>query len=173
MTNPPAAVYSLERLIDEARRLAAEYRRATGRPLPGVSSEIAEHDAARLLGLVLCEDRSQGIDALGQGDRDGLRYQIKGRVLFGEKRGTQRIGELKLDKPWDRLALVLLDDAYQPMEIYEADRSEVEAALAESEGSSRRNRGALSVARFRHLARLAWAPGGGADPELWDNRSAG
>ncbi len=58
-------VYSVDKLISEARRLAAEFRRTTGKPLPGVSGEIAEHDAARLLNLKLCDERSGGYDAIG------------------------------------------------------------------------------------------------------------
>ena len=44
-------VYAPEKLIAQARKLAADYRRAMGKPLPGVSNEIAEHDAIRLLKL--------------------------------------------------------------------------------------------------------------------------
>ena len=45
MTN----IYAAEKLIAQARQLAAEYRRTMGKPLPGVSAEIAEYDAVRLL----------------------------------------------------------------------------------------------------------------------------
>lgn len=167
----PAAVYSLDRLIAEARRLAAEYRRATGRPLPGVSAEIAEHDAARILGLELMQDRSQGFDAVGRGPREGLRYQIKGRAVFADQRGGQRIGELKAEREWDRLALVILDDDFEPVEILETERAEVVAALAENESSNRRKRGALSLAKLRAISRVAWDRAQGHDPEVWDNQA--
>ena len=44
-------LYAAEKLIAQARVLAAEYRRTMGKPLPGISNEIAEHDAIRLLEL--------------------------------------------------------------------------------------------------------------------------
>ncbi|HUT41486.1 MAG TPA: hypothetical protein VM011_09110, partial [Gammaproteobacteria bacterium] len=67
-------VYSIDKLISETRRLAAEYRRSTGQALP-VSAEIARHDAARLLGLTLCEPGTAGVDAIGTGNREGQRVQ--------------------------------------------------------------------------------------------------
>ncbi len=165
-------VYSVEKLITEARRLAAEFRRTTGKPLPGVSGEIAEYDAARLLDLELCKERPGGYDAIGRGSREGYRVQIKGRVIFDEEKSGQRIGQLKLDKDWDCVVLVIMDENYEAVEIYEASREEVEDALEDSASSSRRKRGAMTVARFRNIARLVWARGEGAiGDEVWDNRS--
>jgi len=46
-----------DKLIAQVWSLAAGYRRTMGKPLPGVSSEIAEHDATRLLAL---EPRPEG-----------------------------------------------------------------------------------------------------------------
>ena len=43
------SVYAVDKLIAQARQLAADYRRTTGKPLPGVSNEIALHDVLRLL----------------------------------------------------------------------------------------------------------------------------
>jgi len=41
-------IYDVSKLISETRRLAAEYRKATGKAL-AVTSEIAKHDACELL----------------------------------------------------------------------------------------------------------------------------
>ncbi len=165
-------VYSVDKLISEARRLAAEFRRTTGKPLPGVSGEIAEYDAARLLGLELCKERPGGYDAVGLGQREGDRVQIKGRVIFGEEKSGQRIGQLKLDKDWDSVVLVVMDENYEAVEIYEASREEVEDAMQESASSSRKKRGAMTVARFKIISRLVWTREEGAlDDEVWDNRS--
>ena len=165
-------VYSVDKLITEARRLAAEFRRTTGKPLPGVSGEIAEHDAARLLDLELCKERPGGYDAIGRGSREGDRVQIKGRVIFGEEKSGQRIGQLKLDKDWDSVVLVVMDENYEAIEIYEASREEVEDAMDESASSSRKKRGAMTVARFKIISRLVWTPDEGAlDDQVWDNRS--
>lgn len=147
------AIYSLDKLVNQARRLAAEYRRATGKPLP-VGAEIARHDAARLLGLELQEAQGTGFDAIGRGARAGRRFQIKGRALFPEQRSSPRIGQLGRPEDWDALLLVLMDENFEPTEIYEAEREAVQAALAEA--SARRSRGALSVARVKAIGRRVW-----------------
>ena len=50
------SVYSYDKLIEETRKLAAEFRRTTGTMLP-VSGEIARHDVSHLLGLELNQDQ--------------------------------------------------------------------------------------------------------------------
>ena len=152
-------IYAVDKLIGEARRLAAEFRRTTGKALPGVSGEIAAHDAARLLDLELCEDQPGGYDAVGRGPREGWRIQIKSRVVFDAARSGPRIGQLKLDKDWDVVMLVIMDENYEAVEILEASREAVEEALEDGAGASRRKRGAMSLARFRHIARTVWRAG--------------
>ena len=146
-------VYSIDKLITETRRLAAEFRRSTGQALP-VSGEIARHDAARLLGLSVCETRTGGVDAIGTGQREGQRVQIKSRVVTNEKKSSARIGQLNPNGEWDTLLLVIMDEDYEPCEIYEATKEEIANALSES--SSRKNRGALSVAKFKNISWLVW-----------------
>ena len=146
-------IYSIDKLITETRRLAAEYRRSTGQALP-VSGEIARYDAARILGLTLCEQRAGGIDAIGNGDREGQRIQVKSRVMTREKKSGARIGQLNPNGDWDTVLLVIMDQDYEPCEIYEASREEVQEAISDS--SSRSNRGALSVAKFKIISWLAW-----------------
>ncbi len=149
-------VYSVDKLIGEARRLASEYRRATGQPLAGVSAKIAEHDAAAILNLELCQNPQLGYDAVGRGEREGQRIQIKGRTIYDEKKRGQRIGQLKLDQEWDLVVLVLLDKNHEAYEIYEADRGTVVKALEPHRSSNRAKRGAMSVAKFRSIGRRVW-----------------
>ncbi|GAB4359557.1 MAG: hypothetical protein Kow006_28790 [Gammaproteobacteria bacterium] len=173
-THKPAAdspgVYSVDKLIGEARKLAADYRRATGKPLPGVSAEIAVHDAARLLHLTLTPD-AQGYDAIGSGERDGRRIQIKGRVIFDEEKGGQRVGQLKNSEEWDSVMLVLMDEDYEPYEIYEAMREDLLEAQSAS-NSARAKRGAISVAKFKIIGELVWDRVSGLGGEVWENRPA-
>lgn len=165
-------VYSKDKLIAEARRLAAEFRRTTGKALPGVSGEIAEHDAATLLNLELCEDRSGGYDAIGKGRREGKRVQIKARVIFDEEKSGQRVGQLKLEQQWDSVLLVIMDENYEPTEIFEADRDDILDAMDEAGDSNRKKRGAMSVARFKIISRPVWTrEEGEIDDEIWDNQS--
>ncbi|MDY6980732.1 MAG: hypothetical protein SV201_12690, partial [Pseudomonadota bacterium] len=138
------SVFAVDKLISEARRLAAEYRRATGKSLP-ISSEIAKHDACVHLGLEPCEQEAAGYDAISR-DGSEQRIQIKGRAIFDESKSGQRIGQLKLEQDWDAVVLVLMDEDFDSFEIYQAWRDEVLEALHDS---SRNKRGAMSVARFR------------------------
>ena len=163
-------IYSVDKLISEARRLATEFRRTTGKALPGVSGEIAEHDAARLLNLTICKEKSAGYDAVGRGKREGKRIQIKARVIFDEEKSGQRVGQLKLDQEWDSVVLMIMDENYEPYEIYEAERDEL-LEFMEKSSSSRVRRGALSVARFKIIGRLAWTREQGVEAEIWDNQA--
>jgi hypothetical protein len=162
-------LYSADKLIAQARVLAAEYRRTMGKPLPGISNEIAEHDAIKLLQLEPKSEGEGGYDAVdpGRGDK---RIQIKSRTIFDESKSGQRLGQLKLDKEWDSVVLVLMDENYEPYEIYEAERDEILEYIDKS-SSSRAKRGALSVSRFKIIGRLAWTRENGLEPEVWDNRA--
>ena len=149
------SVYSVDKLITQARKLGANYKRATGKVLPGLSNEIAEYDASRLLDLELCQDKTEGFDALGRGNRKGKRIQIKGRTIFDENKTGQRIGQIKADKEWDSVVLILMDAEYQPFEIFEVERDIILDILGKS-STSKKKRGALSVARFRNIGQLVW-----------------
>ncbi len=164
-------VYSIDKLITEARRIAAEYRRATGKPLAGVTSEVCQYDAAQILNLELLNTATTGYDALGRGEREGKKIQIKGRAIFDEARSGQRIGQLKLDQEWDSVVLVLMDENLEAYEIYEADRNEIMASINESGASNRSKRGLMSVAKFRVISQLVWSREKGDEQELWDNQS--
>jgi len=137
-------------LLEQARQLACAYKHLTGRPL-GITGEVAEYEAARLLGLELAEARTPGYDAL----RGAARIQIKGRVLGPDAKPGQRLGAIKLDHPWDSVMFVSLDEDLQPTGIWEADRANIEAALTRTDAKSRK-RGALSVAEFKKIGRRVW-----------------
>lgn len=163
------SLYAADKLIGQARQLAAEYRRTMGKPLPGISNEIALHDAIRLLHLNPVEASIGGYDATDPA-RDGLRIQIKSRTIFDESKTGQRIGQIKTDQPWDTVVLVLMDEEYEPYEIYEADRGELLEYIEQS-SSNRAKRGALSIARFKIIGRLAWSRDEGLSAEVRDNRT--
>jgi hypothetical protein len=143
------------KLLSQAKGIAREYRTITGRPL-GITGEVAGYEAARLLNLSLCEARQGGYDAIGSG---GKRFQIKGRVIYERSKLAQRFGRIRLDHEWDAVLLVLLEADFSPTEIYEAQRSDVEKTLMEPGAHSRNVRGALSIAKFKSVARLVWSRG--------------
>ncbi|MCG8426068.1 MAG: hypothetical protein MI754_01770 [Chromatiales bacterium] len=163
------SLYAASKLIGQARQLAAEYRRTMGKPLPGISNEIALHDAITLLRLEPVSGQAGGYDATDPA-RDNRKIQIKSRTIFDESKGGQRIGQIKVDQDWESLVLVLMDDQYEPYEIYEADKEELLEYLDKS-SSSRAKRGALSVARFKIIGTLVWTREDGLEPQVWDNQS--
>ncbi|ORU94069.1 MAG: hypothetical protein A6F70_07440 [Cycloclasticus sp. symbiont of Bathymodiolus heckerae] len=163
--NSPTSLYSVDKLIEQARQLAADFKRMTGKPLPGVSNEIAEHDAAKFLDLELSDDRTQGFDATRVSETGPQKLQIKARTIFNDNYRGQRLGQLKLDKSWDSVVLVLMDENYQAFEIFEALRDDVINNL--NDNSSRMKRGAMSVAKFRNIATLVWTKEDGLDMSAW------
>jgi hypothetical protein len=144
--------YDVDKLMSEARRLAADYHRATGLTLP-LSNEIARHDAMQLLRLQPACEPLSGVDAVGTGERAAEKYQIKGRVLFNESRSRARIGQLNLDGAWTRVVLVLMNEEYRATEIIEVTRTDIQNSLLEIKPNKR---GAMTVAKFRALGTTVW-----------------
>ena len=144
--------YSVDKLTAEARRLAADYRRATGKTLP-LSGEIAVNDAIRLLHLESPVEPLAGCDAIRPTPNGSVGVQIKGRVIFDESKVPPRIGQLKLDQQWQELVLVLMDENYEPLEIYCVARGDVAKTL---ENKAPNKRGAMTVAQFKIIAQLVW-----------------
>ena len=76
------------------------------------------------------------------------RIQIKSRTIFDESKSGQRIGQLNIDQAWDSVVLVLMDEEYEPYEIYEAEREDI-LEYINSASSGRAKRGALSPSPIR------------------------
>ncbi|WP_372525854.1 hypothetical protein [Piscinibacter sp.] len=64
-------------ILAEAKKLAQRYRALTGKPL-GITGEVAEYEAARILGVTLLPARQTGYDATETRDGGVRRLQIKG-----------------------------------------------------------------------------------------------
>ncbi len=142
-------------IIQAVRDLAISYYEETGKPL-GVTSEIAEYEAARLLSLDLCEARCPGYDAVRSNSPGPKRVQIKGRRLREASNPGQRVGRIKFDHEWDSVILVLLDDRYEAEEIYEAERDVIKQALSAPGSKARNDRGALGVRAFIRIGKRIW-----------------
>lgn len=143
-------------VLSKAKRLAREYYNLTGRPL-GVTGEVAEYEAVRLLGLSFAPVRQAGYDASGTVVRKNERFQIKGRCIPGKLKAGARIGSIDLKKPWDAVLLVLLDHCFEATHIYRADRRAVTAALTAPGSKARNERGALAISKFKSIGRQVWA----------------
>jgi len=142
-------------VIHEAKIVAKQYYQLTGRPL-GITGEVAEYEAARLLGLRLAAVRQPGYDAIRENGSSVCKVQIKGRRILSDSKPGQRLGRINLDKEWDVVVLVLLNEDFEPIEIYEAQRPEITAALLAPGSKSRNERGALSVSKFKSIGQLVW-----------------
>lgn len=141
-------------ILSAAKKLAQEYRALTGKPL-GVTGEVAEYEAARLLGVELTPARHAGYDAIRRSD--GRRFQIKGRCLLPGCKPGQRLGSIDIGKEFDAVLMVLLDENLDATGIYEADRNPVIKALTAPGSKARNERGALAVSKFRSIGRLVWS----------------
>src|SRR6266853_2014071 len=140
-------------ILSAAKKLAQEYRALTGKPL-GVTGEVAEYEAAHLLGVELTPARHAGYDAVRRGD--GRRFQIKGRCLLPGCKPGQRLGSIDIDKEFDSVLMVLLNENFDATEIYQADRPDVVAALTAPGSKARNERGALGVSKFKKIGRRVW-----------------
>lgn len=151
------ALYSIDKLINETRRLAAEFKRTTGTMLP-VSGEIARYDVSHHLDLTLSEDHNSGYDAIGNNERDGLRVQIKSRVIGDSVKSGHRVGQLNPNGNWDIVILSLMDDQFEPIEMYQLSREEIVKTL----NTSSKKQSTISVAKFKIISELVWTREHGA-----------
>lgn len=142
-------------ILRDAKKLAQEYRSLIGKPL-GITGEVAEYEAARLLGVKLTPARQAGYDAMEQRNGKARRLQIKGRCLLPGCKPGQRLGSIDTKKDWDAVLMVLLDENFEALEIYEAQRADVLDALSAPGSRARNERGALGVNKFKSIAKLRW-----------------
>ena len=141
-------------VIERARAVAIEYYRLTGKPL-GITGEVGEYEAARLLNLTLANAREAGYDAT---DPNGRKLQIKARSIPSTKKIVgQRLGSIKLEQPWDAVILVLMNEEFRPLVIYEAGRDAITEALRAPGSRARNERGALAISKFRRIGTKVWA----------------
>lgn len=143
-------------ILKEAKNIAQKYYKLTSKPL-GVTGEIAEYEAAALLGLSLCAARQTGYDATEILNGKEHRVQIKGRYMPDPRKVSARVGAIDISKPFDSVLLVLLDENYDAFAMYEAPRDKIVAAL-EAPGSRARNeRNQLGIAKFKSISSLRWS----------------
>ena len=139
---------TVEKAIDAARH----YRNITGKPL-GITGEVGEFIAADLMNLKLTGARQPGYDAVAD---NGRRIQIKTRCILPGSRNSQRLGSINLSYEFDTVMLILLNIDYEPLEIFEAMRVDVERELIRPGSKARNERGALGISKFKSIAQLVW-----------------
>lgn len=142
-------------ILAEAKKLAQRYRDLTGKPL-GITGEVAEYEAARILGVALTAARQSGYDATETRNGQIFRLQIKGRCVLDGSKSGERMGSIDIKKEFDAVLLVLLDGNFEATVIYEAPREIVIDALTKPGSKSRNERGALSISKFKSIGNVRW-----------------
>lgn len=142
-------------LLSQAKVLARRYKELTGKPL-GITGEVAEYEAARVLGLELHLARQTGYDATEIRDGTPRRIQVKGRQVTLGNRRAGRLGSIDLRQEFDSVLLVLLDDDFNAYEMPEAARDDVEAALARPGFKARNERNSLAIEQFKAISIQRW-----------------
>jgi len=145
----------VELLLIQAKNLAKRYRALTGKPL-GITGEVAEFYASKYLGLRLAPAREPGYDATMKEGGKTVRIQIKGRCIPKNAKPGQRLGTIKLEKNWDRVILVLMDEDFEITEIFQAERPKITRALKVPGSKARNERGALGVNKFKAIGESIW-----------------
>ena len=143
-------------VLHKAKRLAQRYRQLTGKPL-GITGEVAEYEAARILRVKLTPARNTGFDATEKKNGSVRRLQIKSRCLLPNCKPGQRLGSIDIEKEFDAVLMVLLDENFDATAIYEAERKAVIKAIKEPGSKSRNERWALGVNKFKAIGKLRWS----------------
>lgn len=146
----------LRSVADDAKVIAQRYHRLTGKPL-GVTGELAELEAADLLGLDLAEARTPGFDALRHEKNGTLRVQIKGRAVDRNAPYRGRYPSIKYGDQFDVVDVVLLDrDTLDVIEIWEATEGDVAERLSAPGSKARNERNSMGLSQFKSIAKRVW-----------------
>jgi hypothetical protein len=144
--------HAVKALLRQAKRLAADYYKLTGKPL-GVTGEVAEYEAAEKLGLTLATARTPFFDAVREAGGRTERFQIKGRAVAPTDKYRGRVPKIKIDGEFDAVLLVLLDKStFEAIEIWRADRATVKERLTAPGSRSRNERGSMGIRQFKSIA---------------------
>jgi hypothetical protein len=147
--------HAVKAILRQAKMLATEYYKLTGKPL-GVTGEVAEYEAAEKLGLVLAPARTKCVDAYREAEGKNESFQIKGRAVLATDRYRCRLGKI-VDGQFDAVLLVLLDKTtLETIEILRAERLDVIARLDAPGGIARNVRRSLAIAQFKSIAKKIW-----------------
>jgi len=146
------SAFSVDKLMEETRRIAREYKKSTGQALP-ISHELGRYDAEKILNLTTPSSEEPGVDFVGSGELLGYKISVKSRVLFQPSKSGQRMGALNIEGAWEYLLLIIYNSNYEPEEIYSAPKQII---INELQSSKPNKRGSFSIAKFKLLSELIW-----------------
>ncbi len=145
----------LSQILKQTKEVAIAYRELTKRPL-GITGEICEIEAANILSLELAEARQSGFDAIGYSDGQTIKYQIKGRQILKKQFGSQRVGAIDINKEFDVVLLILIDEKFEAFAIYSAMRDIIVETIKSKHIDGKRQRFDMSISKFKSLSKLIW-----------------
>ncbi|MEA3033001.1 MAG: hypothetical protein QOH86_1017 [Sphingomonadales bacterium] len=146
----------LRELKADAKALAVRYYELTGKPL-GITGELAELEAAELLGLELTDARTPGFDAYRRRGGVSERIQIKGRAVDASDRYRGRCPSIKCGDQFDYVLTVLMDRrTLEVLEIWEASEADVDARLRAPGSKARNERASMGLSQFKSIATKVW-----------------
>ena len=119
-------------------------------------TQVAEYEAARILGLELTPARQAGYDAIERSNESIRRLLMKGRCLLPNCKPGQRLGSIDVTKDWDAVLVVLLDENFDATESMRRNERGVLAALSAPGSKARNDRGQLGVSKFKAIGKLRW-----------------
>ena len=131
-----------DQLIEHIIPLAIEYRRRFGKSL-GITGEVGEYKASRLLKLERASGNiNEGFDAI---DPKNKKVQIKSGIC---QRSQGRTSVFK-NYGFGYTLLVLLDDDYEVIEMYQTECKEIRDSI----NTQSYKRPALSISTFKKIAK--------------------
>ncbi|NCS87600.1 MAG: hypothetical protein AUK34_04915 [Ignavibacteria bacterium CG2_30_36_16] len=145
----------INEILNEVKRLAKEYKLITGRVM-GVTGEIAENETSKILGLELVQVRNPGYDSIKKDNEKIIKYEIKGRIKSNKYR-SQRTSKININEEWDKLLLTIMNDDYEVLDIYEADKKEIVKALQKTGSKARSEKFTLSLGEVIRVSQKVWS----------------
>ena len=139
-------------VLEMAKKAAVDYYNLTGKPL-GITGEIGEYYAAKLLEFELADVRTPGYDAIGPNNK---LIQVKSRAVSDSKKNKGQVGTIRLEHEWDTVVLVLMNQFFEPLAIYEAERDAITQALKAPGSKARNERGSLAISKFISIGKQIW-----------------
>lgn len=88
----------MEEILDDAKNVAIRFRNLTGKPL-GITGEIAEFSAAKLLNLDLAEAKQAGYDATDSAGRTEIQTNWEQGMACGGRLTSLIISDLPTGLP--------------------------------------------------------------------------
>lgn len=137
--------------MQETKMLASKYYKLTGKLLP-VSNELACFYTKKILGFKSVDNIEKGVDLLGVNLWQDFKIQVKSRIILDKKQSRLMIGQISSDGTWDCILLVLLNQEYEPFEIYIAPRNLIMQNISERKSK----RGSISIAKFKSISKKIW-----------------